>query len=123
MPFRSLALAATTLCAALALGLMVAPGVFAGTFGLDPVPEAAVMARRAAILFVGLGGLLYATRDLPPGAARRGIALSMLLMMAGLAVLGLVELALGHVGPGIFVAILPETSFALAYARVLRTQG
>lgn len=120
MSFRSLAHLTTALCAFLAVGLMFAPGVFAATFGLDPVPEAAVMARRAAVLFVGLGGLIYCTRALPQGPARHGVALSIVAMMAGLALLGLAELALGRVGWGIFVAVLPETLFALLYLPHLR---
>lgn len=120
MHFRSLAHLTTALCAFLAIGLMLAPGVFAATFGLDPVPEAAVMARRAAILFVGLGGLIYSTRALPEGPARRGVALSVFAMMAGLILLGLTELALGRVGWGIFVAVVPETAFAMLWQRHLR---
>lgn len=120
MSFRVLAIATTALCAALAVGLMVAPDFFAATFGLDPVTEAAVMARRAAVLFIGLGGLVYATRNLPEGPMRRSVALSVFAMMAGLVALGLAELAAGRVGTGIFVAVVPETLFALGYARHLR---
>jgi hypothetical protein len=119
MIFRMLCLATTILCWGLCLGLLIVPSIFAQVFGMTPSIEAAVMARRAAVLFVGLGGMIYAMRDIDMPHHRRMISISITAMMASLATLGLTELALGHVGVGIFVAVVPETVFAVLFSRFI----
>ena len=123
MEFNRSCIALTILSAFLFLGLTFAPGMFAATFGVDPTVEAAVMARRAAILFVGIGGLAYSVRTLPAGAMRNSVARAVVAMMSGLVILGLVELWHGRVGIGIFVAIIPELVFALVFARFVKATG
>ena len=120
MPFRSLALLSAFICAVLCLGLLSAPGLFADIFGLGPSVAGEVMARRAGVLFAPLALILWTIRDLPNETLRREFASAVLVMMAGLAVLGTAEWAAGRVGPGIFLAVGIETVLAVLYALALR---
>lgn len=120
MSFRAVCVATSLLCAGLSIGLLTMPDVFASVFGLTPSVEGAVMARRAGVLFIGLGGLIYSCRTLVDPNHTRAISRWMVILMVAMAVLGLVEFALSRVGIGIFVAILPEVIFAALFWRHAR---
>lgn len=120
MRFRTVTLLTTVFFGGLAVGLITSPEYFAGTFGLIESDGATVMARRAGVLFIGLAGLIYASRGLPPGKARRKASIAMTVMFLSLILLGLYDLIRGAVGWGIFAAITPEIVFTLLYVRLLR---
>ncbi len=118
MTYCNTILATAILFLALATGLLTAPGVFATTFGLEPLSGTAVMARRAGILMIGLAGLAYAVRDLPSGATRKTVIQTFAVVFIAFIILGLFDLIRGTAGAGIFVAILPETVFAALFLRL-----
>jgi len=122
MDYRGVVLAATGLCAALCLGLLLAPGAFWTLFGRDGGVAGDFAFRRSGGLFFLLTLLLFTLRDLAPGAVRTAVAGAMALGMAAMALLGLVELARGIAGPGIVVAVVAELVFALAFASVWRRE-
>lgn len=117
MAFRSLTRISAALCFVLCLGLLGAPSVFTFVFGLDPSVAGEVMARRSGVLFAPLGLVLWAVQDLPPNALRRDLARAALVLMAGLATLGLIEWGFGRVGAGIFLAVSVESLLAILFAR------
>lgn len=91
---------------ALAVTLMLVPGLIYWLFGMDGGTAANIMSRRAACLFVGLGLICWmaATWSQMDRVISAGVAAS----MGALAVLGLVEYLRGAVGAGIWLAIVVE---------------
>lgn len=91
---------------ALAVTLMLVPGLIYWVFGMEGGAAANIMSRRAACLFVGLAVIcwLAAKWSQVDRVVSAGVAAS----MGALAVLGLVEYLRGAVGVGIWLAIVVE---------------
>lgn len=120
MDFRAMSVVAAGLCVALVVTLLVMPGLVFWLFGVGDDPVGGFMARRAAMLFLGLGIILWSCRLVPPGPAQSGICLGLCLSMGGLAVLGTAEWLRGAAGPGIMLAVLVETGLAVGFGRLRR---
>ncbi|WP_432448146.1 hypothetical protein [Aliiroseovarius marinus] len=116
--YRQLSTIAAALCAVLAVVLTFAPGLIYWLFQVGAHESAGFMARRAAMLFVGLGLIAWLGRDAAPSDLRRAICTGFAIMMAGLGLLGTVEFLRGFAGPGIFLAVAAEALFAIAYWRL-----
>ncbi|MEJ1992362.1 MAG: hypothetical protein P8X50_11845 [Maritimibacter sp.] len=119
MTFRHLTLISFLLSALLCLGMLILPSVFFWLFGLDQDVAATVMLRRAGMLFAGISILLWGARR-AKGATQVVFARGMVVMMGGLAVLGLIEFLVGRTGLGSFVAIAIETALAIGYLPYIR---
>ena len=115
VPFATVLRLNALLFAVLCAGLLLAPGLFASVFGLDPSVGAEVMARRSGAIFAGLAPLYLVLAGVTEPAAQRGIARASLLMMTALPVLGLTELALGRLGPGVLIPVALEVLFIALY--------
>ena len=120
MSFRLTSTLAAAVCAALALVLFFTPAVIYWLFQLAPHESADFIARRAAMMFAGLAVLSFQARVLLERSAQRAVSIGMVVMMAGLAVLGAWEFLIGRAGPGIFLAVGTELFFALSFARIWR---
>ena len=80
------------------------------------------MARRAAMLFLGVAVVTFLSRETPPSQLRANLCLGLAIMMAGLAAVGVFEFIRGAVGLGIWLAIVTEISFALAYFKLSKQE-
>jgi hypothetical protein len=124
MTYPLLARATAGLSLALAMVLLCGPAIIFWLFSLDASLTGEVLARRAAVLFLGFTLLLWQLRDLAPHSpSAKAIAKSMAAVMLSLALLGLTELALGRVGTGILIAIATELAFFLGWMKVLKSQS
>lgn len=115
--FRPLTTFCAVLFSTLAPVLLLAPAVIYWLFGLEPHPLGDFMAKRAAVLFVGLAALCWLARNTQSAEVQRLVAATIGLSMACMALLGAVEFARANAGIGIWLAILAETSIATLYAR------
>jgi len=118
LSFRAVAITASTICFALALIWILFPQLLLWIWQIDGPEPALLVARRGGALFLGLGAMLLLARDAGPSPARSAIASGLALGCATLAALGAYELAAGHAGLGIVLAIIVEIALALAFARV-----
>ncbi len=116
MPFRRLAEISAILCGVVCVALLAAPALFVHLIGFDTSLAGEVMARRSGVLFAPLALILWTVRALPDGELRRNFSTAVLVVMAGLAVLGLGEWLLGRVGHGIFLAVGIEAILATLFA-------
>ena len=125
MTFSFLARLTAFVCAALTLALLFAPGLLLTIFSVDATAEAAFVARRTAMLFAGYAVLAFMLSATSDPKVQRAFSMAIALSMTGLAMLGLAEFMRGFAGPGIFVAIVTEAFFAVAYGLRLtrRTPG
>ncbi len=120
MTFKALATAATALCAILAAVLLIAPNLIYSIFQIPAQDSADFMSRRAAMLFLGIAVMCSTFRLVQDPAAIRAFSAGMVIMMAGLAGVGLFEFARGFAGPGIFLAIVTEILFVLGFTRFVK---
>lgn len=113
--FKPFALSAALLCVALALVWSVLPAVLLSLWSVPSSDAAGFLGRRMAALFLGIGVLLFRVRHAPPSPARAAVSTGLTAGCAALALLGAFELALGHAGPGILMAVAVEALLALGF--------
>jgi len=73
------------------------------------------VSRRASPLFAGMGLMLLKLRNVGPCPARTAVSSGLMLTCLMLALLGIVELVIGHAGPGILLAVTVEIALALGF--------
>lgn len=105
------------LTSALFAVMFVMPNAILFLFDLDADVAGQVIARRAAILFLGITLITAPLRRINDPLIQRSTCLSLAITMVALAALGSVEFALGRVGPLIFLAVLTEVAFAHLFWR------
>lgn len=119
MSFRHITLIAFLLSSLLTAGMLLLPAAFFRLFGLEQDVAATVMLRRSGMLFAGIAILLWGARR-AKGATQVVFARGMVVMMSGLALLGVIEFIAGRVGPGIFVSTIIEAAFAIGFLPYVR---
>lgn len=122
MDFRTVSTATACIFTALALTLIFVPGLIYWLFSIAPDTTADVIAKRAAMLFLGLSTLAFLSRSAKQHETRKIAAISISVALLGLALLGLLEFFRGTVGPGIFIAVLTEIAISLAYFRTTKPE-
>ena len=115
--YRTVAATCAALFTVLALCLLAAPSVLFWLFSQDPSASAEFLAKRAAVLFVGLALLLLWTKDHPPSETRKSIANAIAVSMLLLAALGLFEWVRGNTGAGVIFAVVTEALIAVGLAK------
>lgn len=120
--YRRLSLASAVLFGTLCIVLLVRPQIVFVLFGLESGASTIVLARRAAMLFLGLATVAWVSRDSKPNIARSAISRGMAVCLFALAGLGTLEFVLGGVSAGVFVAVATELAFAAAYTLVDRSR-
>src|SRR5713101_2552501 len=119
LTFRSLAILSALVFFSLALTWMFAPNVMLSRWGVDFSYSVGLMARRGA-LYAGIGVMLFSARNAGPSPARSALVTGFVVACLILATLGVFELATGHAGFGISVAVLIEIALTLASLHVAR---
>ena len=117
MTFERLSIFTSILTFTLFASLLLAPELILGLMDVACPPEAAFLARRASMIFLGLAVMSWLARKEPPSATRRALRLGLSTLMFALAILGTVEFARGFAGPGIFLAVVTEVALAGAMLR------
>ena len=113
--FESIALVSALICMALALVWSLAPQLLLSLWAVDFSEPVALMCRRAAALFAGIGVMLFQVRHAAPSPVRSAVAAGFIVACILLASLGVTELVPGHAGPGILLAVAVEITLALAF--------
>lgn len=122
LTFRRVSIGIALSFFALALTLLVSPELILTNWGLDVTSAIGVMSRRAAALLGGIAVMLFLARNAEPSSARSAMVKGLAAANAMLAALGSLELAVGHVAPGILAGVFVEVVFALALLHVGRLQ-
>ncbi len=118
--FRTLSILSAALAVALFLLLLFIPGLVFWLFQIPASESAAFISRRAAVLFLGFGILMWLVRNAENSLVRRAICIGWGTTMAALAILGILEFLRGFVGVGIFFAVFIETFLGVSYLRLAR---
>ncbi|WP_368187699.1 hypothetical protein [Aestuariibius sp. HNIBRBA575] len=120
MTYSRISVAATCVCWLLCLCLLTTPGLIYWLFQIPAHDSADFLAKRAAMLFLGLGVMTFLSRQSNNSETQRILSAGMMAGMSGLAMLGLFEYLRGMAGPGMWLAICAELGFVMAYLRVYR---
>ena len=113
--FNNLAQLSAAICFALALIWACVPGLLLALWSVGFSDEVALVCRRSAALFAGIGVMLFRLRHAAPSPVRDAVALGVTVACSMLALLGIVDLVMGHAGPGILLAVVVEMALALGF--------
>lgn len=113
--FEHLALLSSLVCIALALVWSLAPQFLLTLWAVDFSAPVALVGRRGAALFAGIGVMLFQLRHAAPSPVRAAVANGVVVACSLLAFLGITEFVLGHAGPGILLAVAIEISLSLGF--------
>jgi hypothetical protein len=118
LSFRQAAFAGSSICFALAAVWMGAPQFILWVWQINGSDPTLLMARRGAALFLGLAVMLWQARNAERSPTRHAIAVGFSVSCAALALLGTCDVAAGHAGLGILVAVAVEAMLAVTFAVV-----
>ncbi|GGY83128.1 hypothetical protein GCM10011613_29990 [Cellvibrio zantedeschiae] len=116
--FKALSIFTAALALILFLSLLFVPEPIFFIFQLTETGSAFFIARRAAMLFLGIAILSWLGRAQPHSQSRQSICMGLGVMMLGLACLGLFEYLRGFAGPGIGLAVITEAIIGVAYLKI-----
>ncbi len=118
--FKKISIAAALLFFTLSALMIFYPPLIYWLFALEPHAIGDFLAKRAGVLFFGLGLMSFLTRNIEDKVVQGIISISfgsMMLLMAGM---GIYEFARGYAGIGIWFANLTEIGFGAAYLMMWR---
>ena len=98
--------------------LLVTPQVIFILFNIQEHESAIFLSRRAAMLFLGLSIIIWASRNSVHSDTRQAICIGAAVSMLALAVLGTIEYLRSFVGLGIFLAVVTEVAIGTAYLKI-----
>ena len=101
--------------------LLIAPSFIFWIFSIEAGEAAYFIARRASILFLGLSLMSYLSRNASSSEMRQSVIISMFVLWAAMACLGIVEFARGYAGIGVLLAVAAEAGFAFGYWTLWRS--
>lgn len=119
--FRHLAILTALLFLALALVWMFEPQRVLVGWGIASTSVTDLVGRRAAALYAGIALMFWLARNASASLARSAMSKGLAAACVILALLGIFELAAGHVTAGILAAVVIELLLALALLYASRT--
>ena len=116
--FKNVSIATAAVGFSLFFNLLVFPEPLFALFEIPQTESAFFIARRTAILFLGICIMSWVGRNAEHSESRQAISLGLAISMIGLVILGSAEFIRGYAGMGIGLAILPEVLLSSAYLSV-----
>jgi hypothetical protein len=122
LTFRSLAILAAAVCFSLAGIWLLAPSLLLSLWDVQDSYPVELMARRGAALFLGIAVMFLSARNAEPSVGRLSLVRGLVVGCLMLACLGILELATGHAGVGILLAVAVELLIAGLFVAVTRRE-
>ena len=113
--FKHIALLSASICIALALIWLLTPKLLLSLWAVEFSEPVGLVSRRASPLFAGMGLMLFKLRHVGPSPARTAVSSGLMVTCLMLALLGIIELVIGHAGTGILLAVTVEIALALGF--------
>ncbi len=120
--FRPLTTVTALLFFALSALFMFQPEIVLANWGVGFDEPTSVVSRRAAVLYAGVGLMLFLARKAEPSPARSALVSGFVFICAILAGLGVFEMASGRVNSGILPAVVGEVILAITYLLIARSE-
>lgn len=122
MSFKTLAVTTAIIAFLLGLGYLFFGSIIVGRWQIQPTESVLLLGRRLAALYIGLAVIFFLARSAPVSTARTSISIGAAVALSFLALLGIYELLLGHVGHGILASVAIEALLAIGYISILLTE-
>jgi hypothetical protein len=119
MTFKVAATITSVIAFLLGAGYLLIGEVIIGRWQIQISDAILLMGRRMGALYLGLSVMFFVARSVPVSTARRALTAGAASALSLLALLGIYELAVGHVGTGILASIVIEALLAIAYIRIV----
>jgi len=119
MNFKTLAVTTAIISFLLGLGYLFFGGIVVGRWQIQPTESVILLGRRLAALYIGLAVIFFLARSAPVSTARTSLSIGAAVALFFLAILGIYELLLGHVGRGILASVAVESLLAAGYFWIL----
>jgi hypothetical protein len=119
MNFKTTAIVTAIVTFGLGCGYLFVGDLVVGRWQIQATDGVLLLGRRIGALYLGLSVVYFLARSAPVSIARTALSAGTAVALSVLVVLGVYELAVGHVGPGILVSAAIEFILALSYIRIL----
>nr|WP_298137676.1 hypothetical protein [uncultured Pseudomonas sp.] len=116
--FRLVSTLTAVIASLLFIVLLFVPEIAFSLFAIEENQSAFFIARRAAMLFLGIAVVAWVGRDAPHSASRQALCIGLTVAMLALVVLGTAELIRGFAGVGILLAVFTEALLGGLYLRL-----
>ena len=116
--FKPLSIFTAILSLILFLSLLFLPKPIFFIFQIPEFDSAFFIARRAAMLFLGIAVICWLGRDALHSPSRQSVCRGLAVAMLGLACLGIFEYLRGFAGLGIGLAVITEAIIGAAYLKI-----
>jgi len=126
MTFKTIANISAIVSFLLGAGYLLFGELVMGRWQIPITDSVLLVGRRIGALYLGLSVIFFLARSAPASVARIALCAGTAIALSVLALLGIYELSVGHVGKGILASIAIESLLAIAYVRILlidRKQG
>jgi hypothetical protein len=122
MSFKTIAFITAIVALALGVGYLFFGALVIGRWQIQPTGSVLLLGRRIGVLYLGLSVMFFLSRSAPVSVARTALSAGTAVALSLLALLGVIELTAGRVGPGILASAAIESLIALGYVRILFTE-
>jgi hypothetical protein len=122
MTFRTIAVITAIVTFALGVGYLFFGALVVGRWQIQPTDGVLILGRRMGALYLGLSVIYFLARSAPVSAVRTALSIGTSVALILLVLLGVYELTVGHVGPGILVSVTIEFLLAIGFIRILFTE-
>jgi hypothetical protein len=119
MSFKTLAVTTAIIAFLLGLGYLFFGSIIVGRWQIQPTESVLLLGRRLAALYIGLAVIFFLARSAPVSIARTSLSIGAAFALSFLALLGIYEFVLGHVGRGILASVAVEALLATGYIGIL----
>lgn len=120
MTFRLASTLTAIVCFILFALFLIVPGTYTATYGVEAGTGGVFFGRRLSPMVLGLALMLWMLRGTRDLAVQRAVAVTMIVIFAGVAATGVFEFVTGFASTAILVAALGELIIAGVFARTLR---
>ena len=119
MSFKNLAAITAMISLLLGLGYLFFGSMIVGRWQIQPTESVLLLGRRLAALYIGLAVIFFLARSAPVSSVRTALGIGAAVALSFLALLGVYEFILGHVGRGILASVTVEALLAIGYIGIL----
>jgi hypothetical protein len=115
MSFKNVSVVTAIIALLLGIGYLLFGSVIIGRWQIEPTDSVLLLGRRMGSLYLGLSIIFFQTRSLELSVARTALSIGAAVTLSLLAILGIYEYSLSHVGSGIIASVAIESLLAIAY--------
>ena len=119
MSFKNISIVTAIIAFLLGIGYLFFGSLVIGRWQIEPTNSILLFGRRMGSLYLGLSIIFFLSRSLTLSTTRTALSTGAAVTLTLLALLGIYEYSLGHVGSGILISVVIESLLAIGYVIVI----